>query len=382
MSFADPDLEEAFYNRSVLGLDDPRCPAESTNPLLAQLRTGAWLDAQTFNPLHEHVRGIIAEGLTLLVGPPKVGKSQATLAIILAIASGGVALGVIPTGPPRPVLLLALEDGDRRLQDRCRRQLDGEPIPPLFHYVTRLVRPGTIVETINAWVEAHHDDEPVVVLDTLGKVMPPALNGESAYQRDYRIASALKRVADDHPGTAVVVLHHDRKAGSDDFVDAVSGTHGLAGAADTVLVLARRRHEHDATLQVTGRDIPEGEYALRVADGIHWQLAGADLTEASRRAVELRASAGLSDRSLDVLAYVNAHPEGVRPQAVEAALDLPDARQYLGRLEKQGRIAKPRRGTYTPRTTVTVSQTATAEPLALSHRDTCDTGLGEVEHDE
>jgi hypothetical protein len=33
------------------------------------------------------------------------------------------------------------------------------------------------------------------------------------------------------------VLHHQRKAAGDDFVDTVSGTLGLAGAADTILTL-------------------------------------------------------------------------------------------------------------------------------------------------
>jgi hypothetical protein len=56
------------------------------------------------------------------------------------------------------------------------------------------------------------------MLDTLGKVMPPPLPGESAYQRDYRIGSALKRVTDDDSGRSLLVNHHDRKAAADDFV--------------------------------------------------------------------------------------------------------------------------------------------------------------------
>jgi hypothetical protein len=65
----------------------------------------------------------------------------------------------------------------------------------------------------------------------------------------------------------LLVNHHDRKAAADDFVDTVSGTHGLAGAADTVIVLTRSRNETSGLLKVTSRDVPEGEYALMLTDG-------------------------------------------------------------------------------------------------------------------
>ena len=51
--------------------------------------------------------------------------------------------------------------------------------------------------------------------------MPPAKAGETIYQRDYNVA-ATERITDAHPGLAVVVVHHDRKAESGDFVDAIS----------------------------------------------------------------------------------------------------------------------------------------------------------------
>src|SRR5262249_18522094 len=149
--------------------------------------------------------------------------------------------------------------------------------------------------------------------DTLGKVMPPARPGESAYQRDYRIGSTLKRLVDECPGSSIVVNHHDRKAGSDDFVDSVSGTHGLGGAADTILVLSRERHSCDGTFKVTGRDVVEDEYALRLDDGTFWVLSGGSPTEAARLAVRQRASEGLADRSQEVLAFVNDH-QGVTPR--------------------------------------------------------------------
>ena len=73
----------------------------------------------------------------LLVGPPKKGKSWLVANIGLAVAAGGLALGVIPV-TQRPVLYLALEDGHRRLQSRFRRILGfGQPIPADIEVITK-----------------------------------------------------------------------------------------------------------------------------------------------------------------------------------------------------------------------------------------------------
>jgi hypothetical protein len=321
---------------------------EQSAGLLAELRNGEWLDRQTFPPLKYAVPGVIPEGSTLLVGPPKIGKSWFVLACALATAAGGRALGVLPV-ESRPVLYLALEDGDRRMQDRCRTLLCGDPIPADFEYLTK-VQPGQVIATIAAWMARYPDAAPLVILDTLGKVMPPAWPGESAYQRDYRIGSALKGVVDDHPGAALVVNHHDRKAGSEDFVDSVSGTHGLAGAADTVVILTRPRLEEAGVLKVTGRDIAEGEYAVTFKADSAWQLDGATLADAAGKAAVVRTTAGVGDRLAEVIAYVAKWPAGVRPADVAKDLDIDPrtAATYLGRAVSSGRLHKPARGLYTP----------------------------------
>jgi hypothetical protein len=311
--------------------------------LLVGLRDGVWLDAQNFPPLVYTVPRLIPEGSVLLVGPPKIGKSWLVLTVELAAATGGKALSIAV--PKRPALYLALEDGDRRLQDRCRRLLPaGDPIPAGFQYLTR-VEPGRVIDTIASWLDLQHDVPPLVVLDTLAKVMPPALPGETSYQRDYRVGTALKGIADDHPGMTLLVNHHDRKAAAEDFVDTVSGTHGLAGAADTVIVLTRARHETSGLLKVTGRDVPEGEYALTFTDGCAWDLDGADLDEAAARAREARLGGGLGDRSAEIIAFVAANPPSVRAHEVEEKFGQ-DARRYLKRLADSGRLVRLSRGYY------------------------------------
>ena len=312
--------------------------------LLADVRDGAWLDAQDFPPLKWAVPGLIPEGLTLLVGPPKAGKSWLLGNILLAIAAGGVALGKLPVGKARRVLYLALEDGDRRMQSRCRIILDGDPIPGLFSYKTT-VPPGKVMAVIEAWMR-RYPDTAMIVLDTLGKVMPESRQGESAYQRDYRVGAALKRVADDNPGLAVVVVHHDRKAASEDFVDAVSGTNGLAGSADSIVVLARKRKASDALLKVTGRDVPEEEYALRLEDGTKWVLDGGNLSEAAENAEKRSETEQVSEKSEQIIDFIRQRPDR-QATAKEVADEFGgDVYKYLTRHTDAGRLTKPKRGVY------------------------------------
>lgn len=389
MSIDVPMKNEAETHHGPVPPPDGFELAEPATDLLAGLKTGDWLDAQQFDPLRWIVPGIIPEGMTMLVGGPKIGKSWLSLGVALAVASGGRALGALDVGPPRPVLLLALEDGDRRLQERCRELIPGDPIPGLLHYMTT-AHPGFVIPTIEAWLSRHRDQAPLVILDTLGKVMPPAQPGESAYQRDYRIAGRLKRIADDHPGCGVLVLHHDRKAQADDFVDGVSGTNGIAGAADTITVLCRPRTETNGLLKVTGRDVEEGEYAVTLNGGT-WTLDGASLVDAERAATTSKLVGTLGDRSTEILKFAAGSPAGFAAADVAAALDIADstARTYLGRLVDSGRLRRPARGVYTPVASVTSVAFGPSEHHTHNARNRgsvggppprCADGYAEVQH--
>lgn len=317
-----------------------------TEHLLSRIHDGAWLDAQTFPPLQWAVPGLIAEGMGLLVGPPKLGKSWFALGVGLAVAQGGYALGKIRV-EQRPVLYAALEDGNRRMQYRCRHLLDDQPIPGGFQYFTDARGADEALAILTAWLDRHPGG--LVMLDTLGKVLPSAAPGQSAYERDYAIGSVLKGIADDHPGSAFLIVHHTRKMASSDFMDATSGTNGLNGSADYTVVLERVRGEDSARIKVTGRDVTEGEYAARMPGGA-WLLDGDDLTQAAETARTERATDGLGDDSAQVVAFVGQHPEGVGIGQVAAHMGWDDKKTsaYLGRLVGKDRIARPTRGHYTP----------------------------------
>lgn len=336
-----------MYAQDYENAQTPDAHAAEIN-ILDLVNTGDWLDAQTFPPLQWAVYGLIPQGFGLLTGPPKAGKSWCGLGIGLAISSGTNALGKVPTGEPRPVLYLALEDGNARLQWRARQLLrEGEAIPALLHTVTNAT-PEQVIPLIQAWLDRYGSRKPLVLLDTLGKVMPPSRPGESAYQRDYRIGSRLKSLADAHTGSTLLVIHHIRKAAGEDWMDSTSGTNGLNGAADFTINLSRSRNTDAGVIRVTGRDVPESEFAVTSSDG-NWVLDGSTLADAAKAAEDARSTADLGDRSAEIVALVNTSPGGVTPAQVASAagISADQASAYLGRLVKADRINRPSRGLYT-----------------------------------
>jgi predicted transcriptional regulator len=316
--------------------------------LLEGMRSGGWLQAQKFAPLRFAVTELVPEGLTLLAGAPKIGKSVILLQFGLGVASGGEVFGM--ECDKHKVLYLALEDSNRRMQTRCHELLDDGEIPDWFDYLLE-VKPGKLIQTVRAYLDYYAKYRPMVLIDTLGKAMEPAERGETQYERDYRITSDLKLQADRFPGSAVVVSRHTNKGSkAEDWLDQVSGTNAISGSADTTLLLNRLRGMSEGLLHVTGRDLEDAEYSLILERPSGWSLDGDDLEEAAGNAVSLKQSAKLGDRSMSVIEYVSEHPEGVSITQIAKETDIPSnqVKYYVATAEKRQDIRKIQRGLYGP----------------------------------
>ncbi|MGO2779709.1 AAA family ATPase [Glutamicibacter arilaitensis] len=311
---------------------------------LDEVFNSAWLTAQQFQPVEYVVPGVIPEGLTILVAPPKVGKSWMVLGIAQAAASGGKAFGAIQV-KQRPVLYLALEDGPRRLQSRLNTIGVTEGIRDLM-FLTRLG--ASAVDTITAFLERHGHNKPLIILDTLGKVRG-TYGGNDAYGNDYSQMSALKGLVDDVPGSSLLVVHHTNKGEKSDFLDSVSGTQGLAGAADSILAIKRERNTNNSTLHVTSRDAAEGEYALTLTGGV-WSMDGTTLQEAAQAVTARQSVEGVGDDMTQLVKLVNSRPEGITPKDLIVALGWEEGKVsgYLSRAWNSNRIIKIGRGKYGP----------------------------------
>ncbi len=220
------------------------------------------------------VPDILPEGFCILAGNPKLGKSWLALNVCLAVASGGVALGTVKV-EQGDVLYMGLEDTQRRLQSRLRKMLQHDSAPPRLQIATdwaRLDEGG--IQKLAAWLESHPEAR-LIVIDTLQKIKQAGRMAGNIYGEDYASVGAVKALADKF-GVAIVAVHHRRKGlGGEDDLEAVSGSYGLTGAADSILSLKRERGRQDATLSVTGRDVDEQELALKWdADVGSWTVLG------------------------------------------------------------------------------------------------------------
>lgn len=225
------------------------------------LVSAADLLAKDFKPVKWTIPGLLPVGVTLLAGAPKTGKSWLVLDFGIAVASGGAVLGKVQVDPGA-VLYLALEDNQRRLKSRLSKRLGDSPAPDgmTFSTVWPRLDQGAI-DRLADWL-TEHPDTALIVLDTLARIRPPSKGRDSLYTEDYAIGAPLLQLAAAHE-VAIVLVHHTRKGEAEDPLELISGSTGLTGGVDNIMVLRRTRGTNEATLFVTGRDIEnEAEYGL------------------------------------------------------------------------------------------------------------------------
>ena len=238
------------------------------------------IDADTllgipYEPLSFIVEDLLPQGLHLLAGAPKIGKSWLALWLCLRVAQGE-SLWNFATKPCE-VLYLCLEDSFQRIQNRLLDLTEDAPSTLHFAVMSEQLHSG-LVEQMEQFLKAHPATG-LVVIDTLQRVR--TVNSDAnAYASDYRDIGVLKALADRHR-IAVLLIHHLRKLNDEDPMNMISGTTGLSGATDSNFVLRRsKRRENTATLYCTGRDISYRELSLEFDSESHvWDLISDDCGE-------------------------------------------------------------------------------------------------------
>jgi hypothetical protein len=288
-------------------------------------------------PVKWAVSRVLPEGVTILAGKPKMGKSWLALGLCVSVAAGGYALGKI-RAERGGALYLGLEDQERRLQRRLKKILAGNAAPKGLEVTwawPRLDQGGD--DALRGYLEERPDVR-LVVVDTLKKIRPRETGSRSVYDLDYEALEPLLPIAAEH-GVAILVVHHLRKLEAGDPLDMISGSTGLTGGVDGALVLKRDRGKQDATLAVDGRDIEEpSELALRWDTEIaSWSLMGD--AEEFRMSEQRRAI-------VDLLRSIGS-PMGPKEIAAALGRSYGAVRVMLPEMVSDGLITSPLRGKYT-----------------------------------
>jgi hypothetical protein len=291
------------------------------------------LKTMTFPPIKYVVPEILVEGLTLLAGKPKIGKSWLLLHAAIAVARGGFTLGNTHC-MEGDVLYCALEDSPRRMQSRATKLLgisdDWPARMTIYFNLPRLGDGGA--DIIRSWITSVPHPR-LIVIDTLAMIRALKQVDESNYQSDYLALIELRELANEF-GIAIPVVHHLRKAEAEDPFDTISGTLGLTGAVDSVLVI-KRDGFGGYTLHGKGRDLVEIEKVLTFDKAsCLWRIEGADV----RRSEERKA----------ILDAVDQAGEPLTPTDIAAAtrMKVQNVKFLLRKLLDEGVIEKAAYGRY------------------------------------
>ncbi len=327
-----PD-DEAVMER-LAGLP-PEQERKSVKPNARFARTGTGaLMAMVFPPIRWIVPGYVPEGLSILAGRQKLGKTWLAIDWAVAVACGGFAMGSIACEQGN-VLYVDLENGKRRIQRRIGAIFpNARPLPDLsrleWTHEAPMLNRG-FLEALEDW-RLSVPKPRMVVIDVFQRIKPAGNANQNAYENDYSILTGLQAWATEH-GIAVVLLHHTKKGGAHDPLEALSGSNGISACADTTLVLDR--DQNGITLYVRGRDVDEKESAMKFTAGL-WDVAG--------EAVEVRRS---SERG-NILAALEQAAEPMSPTELADLTGMKNGniRKLLFAMAKVGEVQKSGHGRY------------------------------------
>jgi len=265
------------------------------------------------------------EGVNIIAGRPKLGKTTLERQKLAAAATGGPFLD---SHFPQPCLcaFLSLEEGQllTRLKFKQANFTESALTGIQIHFNWERGPLGVLM--LDAYLTTNPDVQ-FVVIDSLSRFRSIPDARTPAFMADYEAVNELHECSKKHPGVCIDVIHHTRKAKGDDPMDDISGTYGLTAAADSCVVL--RHHADGAAMFIAGRlwTRDDNSYILK-RDGGSWAMVGTNL--------------GLPQEQIETLEIIKAHPEGIGGTALGDKLGItqPSAWQRIDILVEKGFVVK------------------------------------------
>lgn len=230
-----------------------------------------------YPPLRELVPGMLAEGLSFLVGRPKVGKSWLAMQLAYSVMTGGMIFGQnVEKGK---VLYFALEDSGRRLQKRMMLQQwpMGEGVDyMLFDEFQNKIGALNNPESNQLLLKyIQRNQYRLVIVDTFSR----SILGDQLKADEMTAALGPLQHYAVSAGVSILIVDHMPKNVSQSSYDAIGSIFGSvakAGVADSSWAIYRESGKEGRTiLVVTGREIEDKSLQLTFdKEFYYWRCEG------------------------------------------------------------------------------------------------------------
>lgn len=198
--------------------------------------TASTLMKTEFDPLHFSIEKLLPQGIFILAGSGKIGKSWLALDMCVAVSTGGKLWDY--NASHGNVLYLALEDAHPRFQSRLQLIQEININTEKLHLaISSLGISDGLITQMKEFLCSNPSTK-LIVIDTLERIRNTDQD-KSMYACDYRDMTALREITNAHAVTLLLV-HHTRKMYDPDPLNTLSGSTGLVGAVDGVWVLEKR----------------------------------------------------------------------------------------------------------------------------------------------
>lgn len=288
-------------------------------------------------PPHIVVENMLYQGLTILAGAPKVGKSWLCLDLCISICSGKPFLGFKTN--KCDCLYLALEDSYYRLKERTKKVLKTEKIVPEGFRLNIFANPLNegLLEQLQDELKENPNTK-LIIIDTLQKIRGTPNKTDSMYGYDYKEMTKIKSFADEHK-ICIVVIHHLKKGDEDDTFDKINGSTGLRGAADTTIILSKIKDKKEVKFSIEGRDVESNEKLLIFnKDTLKWKVTCENL-----ETLETRTDIDIYERNPTVIAIrtlLKENPTGIKMNASDLLAKIFEITGTLPKQDKPNTLSR------------------------------------------
>jgi hypothetical protein len=227
--------------------------ARSPAPAAFSIITADELLCKELPPPEWVLQDMLPIGLTLLAGAPKVGKSWFALDLARQIVNAG-----------HECLYLSLEDNERRLKARleCLSISPNKRLKMLAGLSNETPFPKGD-EAISELRKIHNatPELKAIIVDTVQGIRRSSKRGEKGYEESVEEWSKLRSLAHELQ-ICLLAVHHTGKKNSDADrtpIERIMGSQGIAGTAETIMVLEQKNGSQNVILHMTGKEVEQRE---------------------------------------------------------------------------------------------------------------------------